>query len=120
MNKAREKPDEQQRHRPQQRQRKALHPQAELQNITPRLLQHISAAKYISAEKIFHAAEATQYAKKAPAFAGAFEKAYFAVSALAELRRAAGGLETVLNQFFRLFPVFSRVSAFCLAVSPTS
>jgi hypothetical protein len=41
-------------------------------------------------------------------------------SALGELRGAAGGLQTVLNQFFAFSPVFSRVSAFCLAVSPTS
>ena len=39
-------------------------------------------------------------------------------SALAELRSATGGLQAVLNQFFRLFPVFSRVSSFCLAVFP--
>ena len=39
-------------------------------------------------------------------------------SALAELRSPTGGLQAVLNQFFRLFPVFSRVSSFCLAVFP--
>lgn len=41
-------------------------------------------------------------------------------SALGELRCATSGLQTVLNQFFAFSPVFSRVSAFCLAVSPTS
>ena len=39
-------------------------------------------------------------------------------SALGELRGAAGGLQTVLNQFFAFSPVFSRVSSFCLAVFP--
>lgn len=39
---------------------------------------------------------------------------------LAELRCATSGFEAVLNQFFAFSPVFSRVSAFCLAVSPTS
>lgn len=37
---------------------------------------------------------------------------------LGELRRAAGGLQTVLNQFFAFSPVFSRASSFCLAVFP--
>ena len=37
---------------------------------------------------------------------------------LGELRCTTCSLQTVLNQFFLLFPVFSMASAFCLAVFP--